>query len=200
MKPVLPALLVLAALAIAPAAHAAPAATPLQLQMADKMLEFIDFKAEVQKGMETSTLPDAVLDTRPDWRPILKTAIAEELEHDMPVIDSMVGKVLGETFTDDELRIGLKIVSDPNLRIIYLAAQNGGRPPEVEIAKATEDALSSPAGQAFANKLQTVNTVFQPLVVEVTATLIPGVLRRFGEKTEAEEVQKRAAAGYAAAK
>jgi hypothetical protein len=70
----------------------------------------------------------------------------------------------------------------------------------VQIAKATEDALASPAGQAFANKLQTVNTVFQPLLVEVTATLVPGVLRRFGEKAEAIEVQNRAAAGYAPAK
>jgi hypothetical protein len=29
---------------------------------------------------------------------------------------------------------------------------------------------------------------------------VPGALRRFGEKAEAAEVQKRAAAGYAAAK
>jgi len=200
MKRTLPALLIAAALAIAPAVHAAPAATPLQTQMAEKMLEFIDFKAQVQRGMESSTLPDALLDTRPDWKPILKTAVAEELDHDMPVIDSMVGQTLGQAFTDDELRIGLKIVSDPNLRLIYLAAQNGGRPPEAPISKATEDALASPAGQAFANKLQTVNTLFQPLLVEVTATVVPGALRRFGEKAEAAEVQKRVAAGYAPAK
>jgi hypothetical protein len=184
--------------AIAPAAHAAT--TALQLQMADKLLDFIDFKAQVRLGMETSTLPDALLDTRPDWKPLFKAAVAEELDHDMPVIDSMVGKSLADTFSDDEIRIGLKIISDPNLRLVYLAAQNGGRPPEVQIAKATEDALASPAGQAFANKLQTVNTVFQPLLVEVTATVVPGALRRFGEKAEALEVQKRAAAGYAPAK
>jgi hypothetical protein len=199
MKRTLPVLLA-AALAVAPAAHAAPSATPLQLQMAEKMLDFIDFRAQVQRGMETSTLPDALLDTRPDWKPIFKTAVAEELDHDMPVIDSMVGQTLGKAFTDDELKIGLKIVSDPNLRIIYLAAQNGGRPPEVQISKATEDALASPAGQAFANKLQTVNAMFQPLLIEVTATVVPGALRRFGEKAEVAEVQKRAAAGYAAAK
>src|ERR1700761_2083304 len=195
MKRLLPFLL---AFAIAPAAHAAP--TGLQLQMADKLLDFIDFKAQVRQGMETSTLPDSLLITRPDWKPLFKAAVAEELDHDMPVIDSMVGKSLADTFSDDEIRIGLKIISDPNLRLVYLAAQNGGRPPEVQIAKTTEDALASPAGQAFANKLQTVNTVFQPLLVEVTATLVPGALRRFGEKAEALEVQRRAAAGYAAAK
>ena len=200
MKRALPALLIAAALAIAPAAHAAPAATPLQTQMAQQMLAFIDFRGQVQLGMETSTLPQSLLGTRPEWTPMFKAAVREEVDHDMPVIDSMIGQALGKTFTDDELRIGLKIVSDPNLRIIYLAAQNGGRPPQVEISKATEDALASPAGQAFANKLQTVNTVFQPLVVEVTATVVPGALRRFGEKAEAAEVQRRAAAGYAAAK
>src|ERR1700748_2230707 len=153
MKRLLPFLL---AFAIAPAAHAAP--TGLQLQMADKLLDFIDFKAQVRQGMEPSTLPDSLLATRPDWKPLFKTAVAEELDHDMPVIDSMVGKSLSDTFTDDEIKNGLKIISDPTLRLVYLAAQNGGRPPEVQISKATEDALASPAGQAFANKLQTVNT------------------------------------------
>jgi hypothetical protein len=187
------------ALAAAPAAHAAPA-TPLQLQMAGKMLEFNDFKSQVQADMEDSTLSPALLDARPDWKPLFKAAVSEELDHDMPVIDSIVGQALGKTFTDDELKIGLQILSDPNLRIIYIAAQRGGRPPEVQIAKATEDALATPAGQTFAGKLQTINDTLQPLLVEVTATVVPGALRRFGEKAEAVEVKKRADAGYAPAK
>lgn len=193
-------LAVLAALTLmaAPPVHAA--VSPLQAQMAQKMLDFIDFKAQVQAGMENSTLPPALLDTRPEWKTLFRAAIAEELDHDMPVIDSMVGQALGATFTDDEIKVGLTIVSDPNLRLIYLAAQNGVRPPEVQIGKAAEDALATPAGQSFANKLQTINGVFQPLLVEVTATVVPGALRRFGEKAEAVEVQKRAAAGYAPAK
>jgi hypothetical protein len=198
MRTLIPALAAALALLAAPASHAA--VTPLQAQMAQKMLDFIDFKSQVQAGMEASTLPGALLDTRPDWRPLFKAAVADELAHDMPVIDSMVGQTLGGTFTDDEIKAGLTIVSDPNLRIIYLAAQSGGRPPDVQIAKATEDALATPAGQSFAGKLQTIDGVFQPLLVDVTATLVPGVLRRFGEKAEAAEVQRRAAAGYAPAK
>jgi hypothetical protein len=131
---------------------------------------------------------------------MFKAAVAEELDHDMPVIDSMLGQALGKTFTDDEMKVGVQIVSDPNLRLIYLAAQDGGRPPNVQIAKATEDALATPAGQSFAGKLQTLNTVLEPLLVEVTATVVPGALRRFGEKAEAVEVKNRAAAGYAPAK
>ena len=187
------------ALLAATSARAAPA-TPLQAQMAGKMLEFNDFKGQVQAGIETSTLPEALLDTRPDWRPLFKAAIAEELDHDMPVIDSMVAQALGQTFTEDEIKVGLTIISDPNLRVIYLAAQNGTRPPDLQIAKATEDALATPAGQSFAGKLQTLNGVLQPLLVEVTATVVPGALRRFGEKAEAVEVKTRAAAGYAPAK
>lgn len=188
------------ALLAAPIARAAPAATPLQMEMAGKMLDFIDFKSQVQLGMEGSTLPQSLLSTRPEWAGLFKAAVGEEVDHDMPVIDSIVGQALGKTFTDDELRIGLKIVSDPSLRAIYIAARNGGRPPEVQIAKATEDALATPAGQSFAAKLQTLNDTLQPLLVDVTATVVPGALRRFGEKAEAIEVQKRAAAGYAAAK
>ncbi len=183
----------------APAVASAAPVTPLQAQMAAKMLEFNDFKAQVQLGME-NTLPATLLGTRPEWAPMFKAAVSDELDHDMPVIDSMLGQALGRTFTNDELQVGLKIVSDPNLRLIYLAAQNGGRPPEVQISKATEDALATPAGQSFASKLQTINTVLEPLLVEVTATVVPGALRRFGEKAEAVEVKNRAAAGYAPAK
>lgn len=188
------------ALAASPGAKAAPVATPLQSQMAEKMLDFIGFKTQVQLNMETGTLPQSLLDTRPDWRPIFKTAIAEELDHDMPVIDSMVGGALGQIFTDDELKVGLKIVSDPNLRALYTAAQTGAPVPDVQIAKPTEDALATPAGQAFANKLQTINDALAPLLVEVTATLVPGTLRRFGEKADAAETAHRAAEGYAAAR
>ena len=196
-RPALPFALVLAL--AAPAVTSAAPVTPLQAQMAAKMLEFNDFKAQVQQGME-NTLPPSLLATRPEWQGMFKAAVAEELDHDMPVIDSMLGQALGKTFTDEEMKVGVQIVSDPNLRLIYLAAQNGGRPPNVQIAKATEDALATPAGQSFAGKLQTLDTVLEPLLVEVTATVVPGALRRFGEKAEAVEVQKRAAAGYAPAK
>ena len=189
-----------AALALAAPAFAAPAASPLQIQMAEKMLDFIGFKTQVQLSMENGTLPLSLLDTRPDWTPMFKAAIAEELDHDMPVIDSMIGQTLGKTFTDDELKVGLTIVSDPNLRAIYTAAQNGAPVPDVQIAKTTEAALATPAGQSFASKLQTINDALAPLLVDVTATLVPGTLRRFGDKADAAEIAHRAAAGYAAAK
>jgi hypothetical protein len=188
------------AIALAAPAPVLAAATPLQMQMATKMLEFIDFKTQVRRGMDSSTLPPELLGVRPDWKATFDAAVNDELEHDMPVIESMVGLALGKSFTDDELKVGVQIVSDANLRTIYLAAQNGSPPPQVQIAKATEDALATPAGQSFAGKLQTINDVLQPVLVEVTATLVPGTLRRFGEKAEVAEVQKRAAAGYAPAK
>ena len=198
MKPI-PLIVCAATLLLAAPAFAATAATPLQTQMAEKMLDFIGFKAQVQLSMENGTLPQSLLDTRPDWKATFKVAIAEELDHDMPVIDSMIGQTLGQTFTDDELKAGLKIVSDPNLRAIYTAAQNGAPVPDVRIAKATEDALATPAGQSFASKLQTINDALAPLLVDVTATLVPGTLRRFGEKADAAEIAHRAAAGYAPA-
>jgi hypothetical protein len=199
MKRALLPLVAVLTMAAAPAL-AAPAATPLQMEMAGKMLDFIDFRSQVQLGMEGSTLPQSLLGTRPEWDALFKAAIGEEVDHDMPVIDSIIGQALGKTFSDEELKVGLKIVSDPNLRAIYIAAQRGGRPPDVQISKATEDALATPAGQSFADKLQTINDTLQPLLVEVTATVVPGALRRFGEKAEAVEVKKRAAAGYAPAR
>lgn len=199
MKPVPLILAAVVAFAAPVLAHAAPAATPLQIQLASRLLEFIDFKNSARRGMETSTLPPELLATRPDWAPTFRAAIADELDHDMPVIESMVGQALGKALTDDEIKAGMQIVSDANLRAIYIAAQNGAPEPNVQIAKASEDTLATPAGQSFAGKLQTINTVLQPVLLEVTATVVPGALRRFGEKAEAAEVAHRATAGYAPA-
>ncbi len=185
----------LALAATAPAASAKP-----ELQLAAKLLDFIEYRNAVRRGMEGSTLPAELVAVRPDWTPMFKTAMTEELEHDMPVIESMLASGLRKTFSDDEMKAGLQIVSDKGLKAIYMAAQNGAPEPAVEVAKATEDLLATPAGQSFASKLQTIHTVLDPVQIEVMATVMPGVMRRFGEKAEASEVAKRAAAGYAAAR
>jgi cytochrome c5 len=179
----------------APAASAKP-----ELQLANRLLDFIEYRNAVRRGMASSTLPAELVAVRPDWTPMFKTAMDEELDRDMPVIESMLASGLRKTFTDDEMKAGIQIVSDKGLKAIYMAAQNSAPEPAVEVAKATEDLLATPAGQSFATKLQTINTVLDPVQIEVMATVMPGVMRRFGEKAEAAEVQKRAAAGYAAAK
>jgi len=207
MKPALiaAALLALAAPALAQTAKAParPAATSgprLDLQLAARLLDFIEYRNAVRRGMEGSTLPTELVAIRPDWTPMFKTAMDEELDHDMPVIESMLASGLRSTFTDDEIKAGIQIVSDKGLKAIYTAAHNGAPPPPVEMSKATEDLLSTPAGQSFAAKLQTINTVLDPVQIEVMATVMPGVMKRFGDKAEAAEVQKRAALGYAAAR
>ena len=60
--------------------------------------------------------------------------------------------------------------------------------------------MNTPAGSSFVTKLQKIDDVMAPIQIEVIATVMPGVMKRFGEKAEAAEVSKRAAAGYAAAK
>jgi len=191
----------LAALAASPALAQAPrASTPLQTQLAAKLLDFIDYKAGVRSRMSGSTLPPEILAVRPDWDGMWKQAMGEELDHDMPVIESMVGQGLVKTFTDDEMKVGLQIVSDPALKAVYLAAQNGVRPPDVTVAKATDDLMNTPSGSSFVTKLQKIDDVMAPIQLEVMATVMPGVMKRFGEKADAAEVSKRAAAGYAAAK
>jgi hypothetical protein len=112
----------------------------------------------------------------------------------------MVGQALVKTFTDDEMKAGLQIVADPALKAIYLAAQSGAQPPSVTVSKATDDLMNTPNGSSFVAKLQKIDDVMAPVQVEVMATVMPGVMKRFGEKAEGAEVQKRSAAGYAAAK
>ena len=193
------------ALAIAgasPALAQAPrAATPLQAQLAAKLLDFIDYKNSVRARMSGSNLPPELVALRPEWEGQWKQAMGEELDHDMPTIESMVGQGLVKTFTDDVMKAGLRIDADPALKAIYLAAQAGARAPAgVEVSKATDTLMNTPAGASFVSKLQKIDDVMDPIQLEVMATVMPGVMKRFGEKADAAEVSKRAAAGYAAAK
>jgi hypothetical protein len=188
---------------LAPAAVRAattPAAGPAQTQLAAKLLDFIDYKAGVRARMTGSNLPPELVALRPDWETLWKQSMAEELDHDMPTIESMVGRALVKTFSDEEMKAGLQIISDPGLKAIYLAAQNGAKPPDATLAKATDDLMNTPAGSGFVAKLQKIDDVMAPVQLEVMATVMPGVMKRFGEKADAAEVQKRAAAGYAPAK
>lgn len=192
--------LALAASAPALAQASRGAGPPLQTQLAAKLLDFIDYKAGVRARMTGSTLPPELVAVRPEWEGLWKQAMAEELDHDMPTVESMVGQALVKTFTDDEMKAGLQIVADPALKAIYLAAQSGAQPPQVTVAKATDDLMNTPAGSSFVSKLQKIDDVMNPVQLEVMATVMPGVMKRFGEKADAAEVRKRAAAGYAPAK
>ncbi|HEY4029687.1 MAG TPA: hypothetical protein VGM25_05045 [Caulobacteraceae bacterium] len=187
-------------LALAQAPRGA-AATPPQTQLAAKLLDFIDYKASVRAHMTGSNLPPELVAVRPDWEAMWRQAMGEELDHDMPTIESMVGQALVKTFTEDEMKAGMQIVSDPGLKAVYLAAQNGAQPPQgASVSKATDDLMNTPNGSSFVSKLQKIETVMDPVQIEVMATVMPGVMKRFGEKADAAEVQKRAAAGYASAK
>jgi hypothetical protein len=181
-------------------AAAATASSPLQTQLAAKLLDFIDYKNGVRARMSGSNLPPDLVAVRPEWDGMWKQAMTEELDHDMPTVESMVSQGLVKTFTDDEMKAGLQIVSDPALKAIYLAAQTGANPPRVEVAKGTDALMNTPAGASFVAKLQKIDAVMDPIQIEVMATVMPGVMKRFGEKADAAEVSKRAAAGYAAAK
>jgi hypothetical protein len=198
----LPLAAVLALAAAIPAEAQAPraAATPLQAQLAAKLLDFIDYKAEVRARMTGSSLPPDLVAVRPEWEALWRQSMAEELDHDMPTIESMVGQALAKTFTDDEIKAGMQIVADPALKAIYLAAQSRAQPPQVTVSKATDDLMNTPSGSSFVAKLQKIDDVMDPVQIQVMATVMPGVMRRFGEKAAAAEVQKRAAAGYAPAK
>jgi hypothetical protein len=183
-----------------PPRAAAAASTPVQAQLAAKLLDFIDYKASVRARMTGSNLPPELVAVRPEWESLWKQAMADELDHDMPTIESMVGQALVKTFSSDEMKVGLQIVSDPGLKAIYLAAQNSAKPPAVTVAKATDDLMNTPTGASFVAKLQKIDEVMSAVQIEVMATVMPGVMKRFGEKADAAEAQKRAAAGYAPAK
>ena len=145
----LPLAAVLALAAAIPAEAQAPraAATPLQAQLAAKLLDFIDYKAEVRARMTGSSLPPDLVAVRPEWEALWRQSMAEELDHDMPTIESMVSKALVKTFTDDEIKAGMQIVADPALKAIYLAAQSRAQPPQVTVSKATDDLMNTPSAR-----------------------------------------------------
>jgi hypothetical protein len=131
---------------------------------------------------------------RPEWRTALNEAASEELDADRPTVDAIMARQLAKDMTLDELQAGLVIIRDPAMAAA-LKANLGHAPSSNALPPLQLDAQRaavSPAGQSFGRKFDRFDELMSPVKPDLTFAVMPGVLRRFGEKAEAVEAQKRA--------
>jgi len=173
----------------------------LSLQLSEEMLGVIKFENVVGAAMAKS-LPvagDDVLGAEPKWKGFMVDAMTEELRADREVIVAMLGRELAKQCTADELRVGVVLFRDPSIPQVFDAAMKGEKPPASLRPQAeTMKALATPAGQSFAAKLGGLGTFFSDPHSEFSRAMLPGFIRRFGDKAVAYERQRRLAAGLPA--
>lgn len=166
----------------------------LGLQVAHAMFQAMSIEAIItEAAMETSDV-FADVKSRPEWAGYLIAAIQEEVQHDMPAIESMFGRALARSMTVPELKAGIIIMSDPATQTMMRASAAGDDAPTVSYSRATDRVVRSAAGAAFLAKLETIDRLMAPLQEEFIVELMPGAFRRFADKAEAGEVARKAKA------
>lgn len=131
-----------------------------------------------------------------DWAPLMDEAAREELLAKRQLLMEIMGRGMARHFTEAELEVAAKFFRSPGGRKIMAASLSGqGNPPLTRAEEKELDKLyRSPAGQSFFGKKDALDTAFKSLESEFIRAFVPGLMRRFGEKVEAYEASRRAAA------
>ena len=172
-----------------------PEAEALGQQVAHSMFKAIAFDEVIAKEMKGAAGAFADVKSRPEWGKMLEDSMTEEVRHDMPVFERMLGHALAQNMSPDELRAGVIIIADPATQSLIAAGAGGGGGPEPKLARETERVAASPPGRRFLQKFEKLETYLTPIQDDLVAELLPGAFRRFADKVEAGEEKRRAAAG-----
>lgn len=181
------------ALARAASPMAAPAAGPQAnaAEIADIMFRVIDFRTVLSKSIRDEMAGDPTFNLRPEWPGLLTDALVEEFDHDRPVLVGLFAKLMVQNFTAEELRQGVIMMRDPEAQRVFAA---GAAQTDIEgepvFGKDFERAASTSAGASFMTKLGKLDTMMGDIENDFIVELLPGMLRRFGEKAEAAEAAR----------
>jgi hypothetical protein len=171
-----------------------PEAEALGQQVAQSMFKAIAFDEVIAKEMKGAADAFADVKSRPEWGKMLEDSMTEEVRHDMPVFERMLGHALAQNMSPDELRAGVIIIADPATQsLIAAGAGGGGAGPEPKLARETERVAASPPGRRFLQKFEKLETYLTPIQDDLVAELLPGAFRRFADKVEAGEAKRKAA-------
>ena len=89
----------------------------------------------------------------------------------------------------DNLKSGRVALRDTETAVLAMAGARRGY-----LTRAWgQKLLQTAAGQSFLTKLRASNTMLDPMLDEVMIQLTPGALRRFADKVDADEAERRAA-------
>lgn len=173
---------------------AAPADERQQLseQLVHILFTAVNFRAAIsQAAAESSELED-IGAIRPEWPTFMRDAIIEEIDQDLPALTRILAKAFAKVFTVEELRVGVKIMSDPTFQRLLAAGASGEETVDVEPSREIERLSRTRAGAAFLEKLEHIEDMMTSVENDIFAELLPGAFRRFGEKAEAAEARRAA--------
>jgi hypothetical protein len=167
-------------------------AEALGVEVSHSMFEALSLDAIIAKSARDGA-GDVFKDikSRPEWSQYMVEAFQEEVRHDLPVFERILGKVLAREMSVEELKAGVALLKDPSLRATMAAASSGGPRPD-RVSKDAERILRTPAGSGFLAKMGDFEKMMEPAFNEFLVELLPGTMRRFGEKAEAGEVRRAA--------
>lgn len=137
--------------------------------------------------------------SRPEWAGMLEQAAVEEIDHDLPAYERMVGLAMTKGFSIEDLRATMAFFRQPGGKALLTMMADGAadRPltkPSREASKGLQRFFATPAGRKLEARLGEVEAVLAPLQQDIAVELVPGMFRRFADKAEAGELARRAAA------
>jgi hypothetical protein len=190
----------LAWLAAGMAAHPAWAQSDesrqLSREIAHKVLSAIPSEGLAESASGSLNFLATDFPQRPEWKGFFAQAMVEEFDADRPLIEQIVGDTIAQQVTVEELRAGIVMfrgaAGDDVARIIAATVRHQKAPPPgPEMDTAYRQLAADPAGRRFADKLGQVDKLLKGATSDVVVALIPGVMRRFGEKAEVAERARR---------
>ncbi len=171
-----------------------PEAESLGQQVAHSMFKAIAFDEVIAKEMKGAAGAFADVKSRPEWGKMLEDSMTEEIHHDMPVFERLLGHALAQNMSPDELRAGAVIIADPATQTLIAAGAAGDEnKPEPKLSRETERIAGTPPGRRFLEKFGKLDTYLTPIQDDLVAELLPGAFRRFADKVEAGEEKRKAA-------
>jgi len=181
------------------AASAMAAESPAKMAAATEVgrqfVTLVDLGAAIEAGL-TGAEVGGIFTLQPQWRGMLGDAFREQVRSDSDLIVALVARAIAPRFSEEELKAGAVILSDP---AIQAGIRNRGKGAP-EPSKATKRLIDSPAGKGFMEKFANAGAFLEPVQDQLVVAVLPGVFRGFGEKAEALETARRAAEGLPASK
>ena len=175
----------------APAQAQTGEAEVLGVQVARTIFGAISFDKLIAKEIGGTTDAFKDVKSRPEWNRYLVEAMQEEVRHDLPLFETMFGRALAKDMTVEELRAGATLLSDPALQALIKQGAEGGPEPTERPSRETERLATTSAGRAFLAKLSRIEEQLEPLQDQFAVELVPGAFRRFADKAEAGEAERR---------
>jgi len=175
----------------AAAAAESPAKMALAGQVSRQVLASVDIESAMQAGLEESSR-QGMFALRPEWRQFMGDAFREQIVRDRELMVALMSRAMSPRFSEEELKAGAAILADPSVRANPRCRGLGGGPAPTA---ATNRLMASPAGKSFMSKFGEINEILQPVQNQFISSMLPGVMRSFGEKAEAHDAKLRQVQG-----